>query len=103
EMGYTITDETVLRHGRHYYEIIVADQDEAFYDEKALMFGPVNLRRREDAFIQQQERELEHQRRILANLDVNYTKHRNMDEISEILGVLEEVLQDEGSRAVWGP
>lgn len=97
EMGYTITDETVLRHGRHYYEIIVADQGEASYDEKALMFGPVNLRRREDAFIQKQERELEHQRRILANLEVNSAKHGKMDEIREIIDLLEEVLQDEGS------
>lgn len=92
DMGYAISDETVLRHGRHFYEIIVAERGEASYDEKALMFGPVNLTKREDAFIRKQERELEHQKRILANLEINSANQEKMNEIREIIDLLEEVL-----------
>ncbi|WP_017548835.1 tRNA (adenine(22)-N(1))-methyltransferase [Salinicoccus carnicancri] len=92
EIGYEITDETVLRHGRHFYEIIVAERGESSYDEKALMFGPVNLTKRGDAFIRKQERELEHQKRILANLEINSANQDKMNEIRKIIDLLEEVL-----------
>ncbi|WP_411844296.1 tRNA (adenine(22)-N(1))-methyltransferase [Salinicoccus sp. HZC-1] len=91
-LGYSITDETVIRNGRHFYEIIVAEEGDAFYDEKALMFGPVLLEKRESAFIEKLDRELEHQKRILANLEINSANQEKIQEVREKVNLLEEVL-----------
>ncbi|AKG73987.1 tRNA (adenine(22)-N(1))-methyltransferase [Salinicoccus halodurans] len=92
DLGYSIIEETVIRNGRHFYEILVAEAGHAFYDEKTLMFGPVNLQKREQAFIQKLERELEHQKRILANLEINSGNQEKINEIRENIYLLEEVL-----------
>ncbi len=92
DLGYLVADETVIRDGRHFYEVIVAESGKAAYDEKSLMFGPINIRKREDAFIQKLNRELEHQKNILVNLEINSGNREKLDEIRENIKLLEEVL-----------
>lgn len=92
DSGYSIIDETVIKDGRHFYEIIVAEDGDADYDKKDLTFGPVNLQKREMVFMQKLEREREHQKRILANLEINSGNQEKINEIREFINLLEEVL-----------
>lgn len=91
-LGYSLIEETVIRNGHHFYEILVAEEGNAVYDEKKLMFGPINLQKRETSFIQKLERELDHQKRILSNLEINSANQEKINEIRENVNLLEEVL-----------
>lgn len=91
--GYRIIDETVIRDGRHFYEIIVAEPGSSDYDEKQLIFGPVLLEKREQAFIEKLERELEHQRNIYGSLKQNSSNTEKIDEVADTINALKEVLE----------
>lgn len=91
--GYHIIDETVIRIGRHFYEIIVAEPGSSDYDEKQLIFGPILLEKREQAFIEKLERELEHQRNIYGNLKQNSSNTEKIDEVADTINALKEVLE----------
>lgn len=91
--GYRIIDETVIRDGRHFYEIIVAEPGSSGYDEKQLTFGPVLLEKREQAFIEKLERELEHQRNIYGNLKRNSSNTEKLNEVADTINALKEVLE----------
>ncbi|CAM4142370.1 tRNA (adenine(22)-N(1))-methyltransferase [Lacicoccus alkaliphilus] len=96
ELNYSIVHEKVLKLGKHYYEIIVCDHGESreMLTEKELHFGPVNLERREEAFLMKVRWEYEHQKRIFDNIDGDKnTDKRN--EIKSKIKLLEEVLEDE--------
>ncbi|MEZ2457175.1 tRNA (adenine(22)-N(1))-methyltransferase TrmK [Salinicoccus roseus] len=91
--GYHIIDETVIRDGRHFYEIIVAEPGSSNYDEKQLIFGPIFLEKREQAFIEKLERELEHQRNIYGKLKQNSSNTEKIDEVADTINALKEVLE----------
>ncbi|CAM2759102.1 tRNA (adenine(22)-N(1))-methyltransferase [Salinicoccus roseus] len=91
--SYRIIDETVIRIGRHFYEIIVAEPGSSNYDEKQLIFGPILLEKREQAFIEKLERELEHQRNIYGNLKQNSSNTEKIDEVADTINALKEVLE----------
>ncbi|WP_342389339.1 tRNA (adenine(22)-N(1))-methyltransferase [Salinicoccus bachuensis] len=93
ESNYRIIDETVVRDGRHFYEIIVAEAGESGYDEKQLVFGPVLLEKKEQAFIEKLERELEHQQNIYNNLKKNSSNNEKINEVANTINALKEVLE----------
>lgn len=92
-LGYKIIEETVIQDGHHFYEIIVAEAGEADYTETALTFGPILLEKRETAFIQKLERELEHQQNIYRSLKSNSSNTERLSEVSGTINALKEVLE----------
>lgn len=98
ELGYTITNEDVLKDGRHFYEIIVCDfyPKQKNYTEKELKFGPVNLENRTEAFIDKLNWELEHHKRILKGIDSTAEKNtEKIDELNLKISERHEVLNSE--------
>ena len=92
ESGYRVIDETVVQDGHHFYEIIVAEAGEVEYDEQSLTFGPFLLEKREAAFIEKLQRELNHQEKILRNLVENSNDTAKIKEVSLKVEQLKEVL-----------
>ncbi|GAB3071528.1 tRNA (adenine(22)-N(1))-methyltransferase [Salinicoccus sesuvii] len=93
-LGYKIVDETVIQDGHHFYEIIVAEKGESDYNEASLIFGPVLLQKRETAFIQKLQRELEHQQNIYRSLTENSSDIKRVCEVSDTINALKEVLEE---------
>lgn len=91
-LGYKIMDETVIRDDRYFYEIIVAESGRESYTEEELKFGPVLMHKRETAFMEKLNREVEHQKRILYNLETNSKNNLKIDEIKSNIQLIEEVL-----------
>lgn len=97
KLGYTITDEVVLKDGRHFYEIVVCDylNEASDYNEKELKFGPVNLMNPTEAFMNKLKWELEHHQRILKGIE---NTNKNKDKVKELslkIRERQEVLNNE--------
>jgi tRNA (adenine22-N1)-methyltransferase len=96
DLKYRIVHEKVLKLGKHYYEVIVCDHDEngERLTEKELHFGPVNIKRREEAFLMKVRWEYDHQKRIFNNIGGDKNPEKK-NEIKSKIKLLEEVLKDE--------
>ncbi|TVT29441.1 hypothetical protein FO441_03925 [Salinicoccus cyprini] len=92
-LGYEIIEETVIQDGHHFYEIIVAEEGRADYSETALTFGPILLDKREAAFIEKLQRELEHQQNIYESLKNNSSNTTRLDEVAATIHTLKGVLE----------
>lgn len=97
--GYKIVDEKIIKDKHHFYEVIVADYEEAMrvtYSQKELIYGPFLLERRDTVFIEKLTRELEHQTRILNGIKNNLSQTQKAQEIEAQIHELKGVIEYEG-------
>lgn len=70
ENGYQIFHEELLRENRFYYEIIVAERNEAMtYTAEQLYFGPLQMQTRSPEFLAKWQRIVREKRKTLASLE----------------------------------
>ncbi|MBE6114626.1 MAG: SAM-dependent methyltransferase [Erysipelotrichaceae bacterium] len=76
EMHYHIFEEEVVEEDGKYYEIIVFEPANGMkLSAEEIFFGPVNLRRRTDTFIQYYEKVLKTKKGILSGLDTQNPRY----------------------------
>lgn len=99
KLNYEITEELQYKDGPHFYDIVVFDysEKEVNYTELELKFGPLNLQRRTDVFIEEVKREKEHIERILAGIKETEQNIEKITELKQNLQVLNEVIDDDYS------
>jgi len=66
--GYQLTDETVIEDDGHFYEVLVAVPGTVTYGETALKFGPFNMVKRPNAWLQKWQREYDRVNEIMTKL-----------------------------------
>ncbi|MBO6046846.1 MAG: SAM-dependent methyltransferase [Erysipelotrichaceae bacterium] len=86
---YTIIDETMVKDGRHIYEIIIAKRGHQTLSEEDIIFGPVLRLEQSPLFKEKWHRELETQYRILETLQPDHEKY---DKIVHYKQLIEQVL-----------
>lgn len=83
--GFKIIDEYAINDMNKYYEIIVAESGHASYNEFELKYGPILLKKREDAFI-------DHYIKLHKNISNIIPSIKNEDSKRQKLLLLEEYL-----------
>ncbi|CAD2076052.1 tRNA (adenine(22)-N(1))-methyltransferase [Phocicoccus pinnipedialis] len=70
ERGYYVVDETIVKDEKKdlYYETIVMDYGQKEYSEEELYFGPINLEKRSDMFIERLAGEEEHIKNVIKTI-----------------------------------
>ena len=100
--SFIITDEYAIYDANKYYEIIVAENGNAKYDEHDINFGPILRRKKPEAFIKYYEALIDHYSNIISKISNNVVrkeKEKYFESIVEVLalGVCEKH-QVEGSK-----
>ncbi|WP_166626639.1 tRNA (adenine(22)-N(1))-methyltransferase TrmK [Jeotgalicoccus sp. S0W5] len=98
-LNYQVSDERQYKDGPHFYDIIVFDYcpDKPSYSERELRFGPLNLVRRTDLFIDDLKREKQHIEKILLGIKETEQNKGKITELKKELQVLNEVIDHDHS------
>ncbi|MGV2875138.1 tRNA (adenine(22)-N(1))-methyltransferase TrmK [Macrococcus capreoli] len=96
-LGYEIIAEEILKEKKHTYEIIVAEKANVplQYDDKALKFGPLLIREKNDVFKEKWTREYRHLLNVQNAIEHEAQHASKYEQISKEITILKEVLYDE--------
>lgn len=83
EQSFEIIEEEIIFEGEKYYEILIARKSltKQPYIESDLMFGPINLKRREEVFLKKLNIELEHIRTFATKTKIMSEKEKKIMEV----------------------
>lgn len=87
-LGFMITDEYSFYDKNIYYEIIVAESNNVTYDINELKYGPILLKKKNDAFIKYYNKMINNLIEIISksnNENIINEKKKELNEIKEIL------------------
>ncbi|API90558.1 MULTISPECIES: tRNA (adenine(22)-N(1))-methyltransferase TrmK [unclassified Virgibacillus] len=98
--GFTITDEDIIEENGHCYEIINAKRlrisEKQNMDEKALLFGPLLLRKKPSAFYKKWEQEANKLERVLEQINqATKVDQKKQEQFMQEWRWMKEVIQDE--------
>lgn len=89
---FTIINEQIIEESNKIYEIITFEKGTSILDQKALMFGPINLINKTDLFIKKWEKELSNINKNLSKIPENNTEL--IKENQHKKNLIEEVLYE---------
>ncbi|MFC3882949.1 tRNA (adenine(22)-N(1))-methyltransferase [Bacillus songklensis] len=103
EYSWEIKEEKILEEDGRIYEIIAAEPGDALkpYGEKreaGLLLGPMLMRERNEAFVKKWTHELNHWKRVIAQLEKTEENRENKarkEELQQAVAIIEEVLAHE--------
>lgn len=68
-LNYKIVDETIVLEEKKFYEIIKAIPGYSSLTEKEILYGPINLKKKENTFFQKYQKRLTLLLRVMKNVD----------------------------------
>lgn len=86
--GFKIEDEFAIYDNNKYYEIIVATPGNVKYDNKEILYGPVLIKKKPDAFITFYKRKIELLNNVILKANQASIKEEKQKEILEIESIL---------------
>ena len=86
-LNFKIVNEKVIFENGKYYEIITCDKinDNVFYTEEELEFGPILLKEKNNMFIQKWNNEIEKLENILKNTEIQDSINKKIERIKNII------------------
>lgn len=95
--GYHVVDETIVKDEKKdlYYETIVMDYGEEEYSEEELYFGPINLEKRSEMFLERLNSEAEHLNTVIDTINNKSKNKSGLDVLENRYKRIKAVLDNE--------
>src|SRR5699024_1783856 len=95
--GYHVVDETIVKDEKKelYYETIVMDYGEEEYSEEELYFGPINLEKRSEMFLERLNGEAEHLNNVIETINNKSKNKSGLDVLENRYKRIKAVLDNE--------
>lgn len=95
--GYHVVDETIVKDEKKelYYETIVMDYGKEEYSEEELYFGPINLEKRSEMFLERLNSEADHLNNVIETINNKSKNKSGLDVLENRYKRIKAVLDNE--------